>query len=68
MERLSRATTTRFVNTGSQWTEFNDSHVAPFDVSEMEAECFGGYEEVTTDSYGRRSQPRNAPGTRFFVV
>ena len=56
-----------FVNTGSQWTEFNDSHVAPFDVSEMEAECFGGYEEVTTDSYGRRSQPRERTRNAFLL-
>eukprot|EP00743_Colponemidia_sp_Colp-15_P003962 GILK01004274.1.p1 GENE.GILK01004274.1~~GILK01004274.1.p1 ORF type:complete len:2187 (+),score=414.92 GILK01004274.1:440-6562(+) len=48
-----------------RWFEFNDSTVRPFDIKNLEEECFGGTVEVSeTDSYGttkmKKEQTKNA--------
>lgn len=56
-----------FVKEQQQWTEFNDSHVAPFAIEELSTECFGGLEDGTTDTYGRRNPQRERTRNAFLL-
>merc|ERR1711871_961323 len=47
----------------SQWFEFNDELVCPFDASQLEAECFGG--EETFEGYGSRMGGTGAGGVSY---
>ena len=34
---------------GSTWVEFNDSKVIPFDIENLESQCFGGINQNSND-------------------
>ena len=42
----------------SQWLEFNDELVRPFDVESLDKECFGGTEQIGDSKYHQRDIPR----------